>query len=312
MAALNPNLPGDHADRMARVKLALEGVWIGDSFGECFFRIDIDHAVAHRRVPPAPWRHTDDTEMALAIAEVLQRHGRIDRDDLAATFAARYGRDRSRGYGAGAHQLLTAICLGGRWSDLAPAMFGGMGSMGNGSAMRVAPVGAYFADDYAAVAREAAASAEVTHFNDDGRCGAIAAALAAAWHWRVAQGTEDPAAYWPTILAHLPPCVTREGILIASSLDDDFSIVSAARVLGNGSRIICPDTVPMCLWLAHRFRESFEEALWATVSIGGDIDTNAAIVGGIVAMGHSSAAVPAAWKAALRDEWDDAPEWGLS
>ena len=90
---------------------------------------------------------TDDTEMALAIVDVLSRHGRIDQEDLAQTFAERYSTDPQRGYGATAHEILAAINEGVAWQDAAGSAFGGEGSMGNGSAMRVAPLGAYFADD---------------------------------------------------------------------------------------------------------------------------------------------------------------------
>ena len=56
--------------------------------------------------------------------------------------------------------------------------------MGNGGAMRAAPLGAYFAGDLGALVEQARASAEVTHAHPDGQAGAIAVALAAAWAWQ--------------------------------------------------------------------------------------------------------------------------------
>ena len=47
--------------------------------------------------------------------------------------------------------------------------------------MRVAPIGAYFAEDYERVAYEAKLSAEITHAHPDGQTGAMAVALASAW-----------------------------------------------------------------------------------------------------------------------------------
>src|SRR6185436_6053936 len=113
----------------------------------------------------------DDTEMALSIAEVLALFGRIDQDELAQLFARRYRLDPMRGYGATAHTILSEIGYGTPWRKAAASAFGGQGSMGNGGAMRVAPVGAYFADDFDAVVREARASAEVTHANPDAQAG---------------------------------------------------------------------------------------------------------------------------------------------
>lgn len=47
--------------------------------------------------------------------------------------------------------------------------------------MRVAPVGAFFADDMDLVVSQARASAEVTHAHNEAIVGAIAVAVAAAW-----------------------------------------------------------------------------------------------------------------------------------
>jgi ADP-ribosylglycohydrolase len=53
-------------------------------------------------------------------------------------------------------------------------MFGGRGSYGNGAAMRVAPLGAYLADDLKAVRENAILSAQITHIHPEGIAGAIA------------------------------------------------------------------------------------------------------------------------------------------
>ena len=52
-----------------------------------------------------------------------------------------------RGYGAGAHDILDRITAGMPWSQSTRMAFDGQGSLGNGGAMRVAPLGAFFADD---------------------------------------------------------------------------------------------------------------------------------------------------------------------
>ncbi|WP_210408401.1 ADP-ribosylglycohydrolase family protein, partial [Allokutzneria sp. NRRL B-24872] len=75
---------------------------------------------------------------------------------------------------------LRRIREGEPWRTVAGEAFGGQGSRGNGAAMRVAPLGAHFADDPARAAMEAALSAEVTHPHPEGVAGAVAVALAAA------------------------------------------------------------------------------------------------------------------------------------
>src|SRR5262245_39590128 len=118
--------------------------------------------------------------------------GMAEQDDLARTFAQRYTRNPNRGYGHSTIRILRAIHDGAAWRETSAGAFGGEGSKGNGAAMRVAPLGAYFADDLATAAREADASAEITHFHREARAGAIAVAVAAAWAWQwSASGRHD-------------------------------------------------------------------------------------------------------------------------
>jgi ADP-ribosylglycohydrolase len=294
-------LPPDHAARMQRVQLALDGLSVGDALGSQFFRPGVYSACFQAKaVPEGRWSYTDDTEMALGIAEVLDGYGYIRQDSLARVFSRRYFQDIYRGYGAGAHTILAAIGSGTPWRDAARMVFGGKGSMGNGSAMRVAPVGAYFADDFEAVVREARASAEVTHAHPEGAAGAIAAAVAAAWAWRWSQDRAlgQPLDLLRAALEHTPDGRTREGIARALALPLDSQPDWAAYELGNGSQVTAPDTVPFTLWCAARHLDDYAAALWTTIEGLGDIDTNCAIVGGIVALGAGRESIPQEWLAA--------------
>ena len=288
------NLPADHRSRMEHVRLAVDGLWTGDSLGERFFYPSARMLLHWREPPSPPWPHTDDTEMALAIAEVLGVHRRIDQDELARLFARRYHLDPGRGYGGTAHQILARIHMGVPWQDAAGEAFDGEGSMGNGAAMRVAPVGAYFADNYERTAVEARKSAEVTHAHAEGKAGAIAVAVASAWACRHGAG-ERSEGMLETVLAYTPPSETRDKVERALTLREDFDVAGAASLLGNGSRVIAQDTVPFALWCAARHLGDFEGALWATISVFGDIDTNCAIVGGIVALATGRQGIPKAW-----------------
>jgi len=280
---------------MDRVRLALDGLSVGDAFGEQFFG---PYWIEARAAPPGTWRYTDDTVMALGIAEVLERHGKVDQDDLARTFARRYALEPWRGYGGAAHQALQALGRGSPWRMVASQLFGGQGSMGNGGAMRVAPVGAYFADDFEAAAAQARASAEVTHAHPEGQAGAIAVAVAGAWAWRFGQGTAAEADWWTTVLDLCPPGGTRTGLEQARALPADTSVEDAAAALGSGYQVTAPDTVPFTLWCAARHLDDYEEALWTTVAGWGDMDTTCAIVGGLVALATGREGIPPAWLAA--------------
>ena len=290
----------DHDQRKTRARLSLEGLSVGDAFGQCFFAFGTQVLIAARTAPPAPWQYTDDTTMALSIVEVLEQHGRIDQDALAEAFARRYAREPNRGYGATAHLILRAIGRGCPWREASAAAFGGEGSMGNGGAMRVGPLGAYFADDLDAVVQNARASAEVTHGHSEGQAGAIAVAVAAAvaGTLRGAGGAAGGQELIRAVIDRTPPGATRLGLSEALKLPFDASVRVATEVLGNGSRVCAFDTVPFAIWCAARHLDSYEDALWETVSGLGDRDTTCAIVGSIVAMAVPEQGVPAAWRRA--------------
>jgi ADP-ribosylglycohydrolase len=291
-------LPTDHKERMKRALLSFDGLSVGDGFGECFFTSTdiIEQWVQHRRPPPPPWVVTDDSVMALSIVRCLKRRGRIEQDTLAKAFAEEFIREPERGYGRMAQQILWAISGGMSWKAVAPRAFGGQGSCGNGSAMRSAPIGAYFADDYGRVIDEAKASAEVTHAHPDGKTGAVAVALAAAWMVREGKPTAKAGhALIGFVLEHLPQTETYYKLMKALEVPFTSTPKTAASILGNGGKVIASDTVPFCLWCAARHADNYTDALWATVVGLGDRDTTCAIVGGIVASGKGRDSIPEDW-----------------
>jgi ADP-ribosylglycohydrolase len=239
-------------DPIERALLSLEGLSVGDAFGERFFGID-DHvaALVKRRAPPTErtWRYTDDTEIALVLVEHLARTGGVVQDDLANAFARRM--DPARGYGAGAYRLLMHVRAGGHWRQTSRDNFRGSGSFGNGAAMRVAPLGAFFADDLERCIREAQLSAEVTHAHHEGIAGAIAVAAAAAVAWeRRGSGLPLGREWLRRVRDVVPVGYVRAGIDEALGLPAGTSTHSASRALGNGAGVTAPDTVPFCLWVA--------------------------------------------------------------
>ncbi len=280
-------------ERVVRAQRSLQGLSVGDAFGERFFTTPgvAERMIELRALPAAPWSYTDDTIMAMSVVDTLEAVGAIDRDVLAGHFAARYQRDPGRGYGGTAHGILRAIAAGESWADAAGRVFDGTGSMGNGAAMRSAPVGAFFCDDFERTVAEARLSAQVTHAHPEGQAGAIAIAIAAAW---TAHGGSKPAAMFEAVLDHTPHGATRAGIERAAELPLSYDVRTAVAALGNGTRIIAEDTVPFSLWCAARHIDSYQEALWTTVSGLGDRDTTCAIVGGIIAA-RADAQVPSEW-----------------
>src|SRR4030095_9251388 len=95
------NFPADHADRVERMKLSLDGLGLGDALGEmlCYRAETAPKRIAENNLPAGPWFPTDDTEMAISVVAVLKSHGFIHQDALAKRFVRRFERDPQRGYG---------------------------------------------------------------------------------------------------------------------------------------------------------------------------------------------------------------------
>jgi len=266
---------------LSRAVASLRGLAVGDAVGACYFIPLNQPLLTDRRLPPEPWYWTDDTEMACSVLAVLRDHGRLalHQDALAHSFAAHH--DFDRGYGAGVNRMLRLIRQeDADWREQAEGMFDGKGSWGNGAAMRVAPLGAWYgAADLDLVVAEATASAEVTHTHPEGVAGAVAVAVAAAL---AADSTLTGYALLDEIAERTPPSLVRDGIGTAMTLLPLTDPRSAAASLGNGRYISAPDTVPFCLW-----------------------DTTCAIVGGIVAARVGVAGIPEEWL----KRCEALPEW---
>jgi ADP-ribosylglycohydrolase len=259
---------------------ALSGLAVGDAFGSQFFVPANRSNLEQRQPPPTPWQWTDDTEMACSVFATLDQTGHVDQDMLAASFAQHH--DFDRGYGPSMNRMLRLVRTGGDWRELSTDLFDGQGSWGNGAAMRVAPLGAWYAGEPEKAAEQAELSAYTTHQHREAVVGAMAVAAAAALA-AGANGPEDPAALLDGVIGLVPRSAVQAGLRRARDMLDYADVATVAAVLGSGRRTSAHDTVPFALWAAVRHLGDYEKAFWTTARAGGDVDTTCAIVGGIVA-----------------------------
>jgi ADP-ribosylglycohydrolase len=63
--------------------------------------------------------------------------------------------------------------------------------------------------------------------------------------------------------------------------------------------VTCADTVPLALWIAAHHLDAFARAVRHAIAAGGDADTLAAIVGGIVAARVGADRIPERWRAGV-------------
>jgi ADP-ribosyl-[dinitrogen reductase] hydrolase len=123
----------------------------------------------HTGIPPGAY--TDDTQMTLAVAELLADGGEWTPLALADRFVEVFHRDPRDGYAGGFHAFLRSVTSGREFlARIRPD------SDKSGAAMRVAPVGLLASVDE--VRHHAAVQARVTHDTPGGVGSAQAAALA--------------------------------------------------------------------------------------------------------------------------------------
>lgn len=294
-----------HSERIKLAEKSLKGVSIGDAFGESFFRereLVLKH-LAEKTVPETTWDFTDDTIMAIAVFEQLEKNKSIVQDELANAFAKNHSLDLYRGYGATARTILREIENGKQWQTVSKSVFEGMGSMGNGASMRVSPIGAYFYDDLEKVKHEAIKSAEITHSNIEGITGAIAVAIscALATQSKLTGKILPPNDFISLVIEHLPDSDTTSKIKKSLHVPYSYSIKTVESILGNGVRIMAVDTVPFSVWCSAHNLTNFENALWKGISILGDRDTICAIIGGITIMSTTDEKIPEKWLTEVED-----------
>lgn len=310
--------------RLRRALDSLEGLSVGDAFGEQFFlsfglarrvldspEFDLDavHSeeefllrelidVRRLDLSDATWAWTDDTALAVEIVAELRDNQRINPDSLAVRFAKRYLAGPNRGYGGAMHSLLPQL-NSQNWRESAQNLFEGQGSFGNGSAMRVPPLGAYFADDFDLLVEQARLSTIVTHAHEEAIAGAVATALAAGICARLKDENSElePADFLNEIIARTPDSEVKNRIIECRDFPEEYTSEQVAEIVGSGLAVACQDTVPFCLWCAATEPRFFSEAMWLTVAGLGDRDTTCAIVGGIVGAKVGKREIPAEWRA---------------
>ncbi|MBO4258935.1 ADP-ribosylglycohydrolase family protein [Streptomyces griseorubiginosus] len=293
--------PDSSQERLERALASLRGLAVGDALGSQFF-VPANYPLLQRReLPPGSWQWTDDTEMACSVVAVLAAHDHIDQDALALSFAAHH--DFDRGYGPAVNRLLRLVREGGDWRELAAELFNGQGSWGNGAAMRIAPLGAWYADDPEQATDQAEISAYPTHQHREAVVGAMAVAAAAALAASPG-GPPSPEALLDRVVELVPKSAVGAGLRRARDMLDYDDPGTVAAVLGCGRRTSAHDTVPFAVWSAARALGDFERAFWVTAQVGGDVDTTCAIVGGVIAAGKTGVP-PAAWA----ERTEALPDW---
>jgi poly(ADP-ribose) glycohydrolase ARH3 len=260
-----------------RFRGCLLGLAVGDALGREFegqrataVRAQVPTVAALIARPQAEMRYTDDTQMAIGVAETLAAHGEIIEDHLCAAFVANY--QPSRGYGRGTRAVLAAMKEGRDYGQVAATYFPG-GSSRNGASMRVAPVGIFFRDAPRRLWEQARLSALPTHRHPLGVEGAQLLALAVAHCSR--SEAFDRAAFFAELLTASESTSYREKLEAAAAIQSPEELSR----LGNGIEAL--ESVPTAIASFALAPESFAEAVGQVILLGGYTDTLAAMAGAL-------------------------------
>ncbi|MFI7338570.1 ADP-ribosylglycohydrolase family protein [Streptomyces sp. NPDC050085] len=279
--------------RLQRATGAVIGSAVGDALGAPFeFGPE---GVFSARFPPQlgpdedemcggggwdPGEATDDTQMAVLVAESLLDNGGLAPADLFARFQ-RWATAGPKDIGLQTEDVLTG---GLPWDEAAAIHFQVTGrAAGNGSLMRAATSAVYFATHGTTATMDAAR-----------RIAALTHGDRAAWegtailHELVRRTLEDadPLTELPEVLDLVhPDHRTRYATVLAPDWHPDLATEF------NGAVWPC---LGSAVW-ALRTTSSYEDALRAAIDLGGDTDTVAAVTGTLAGAVYGVEAIPARW-----------------
>lgn len=280
---------------------SLVGTGVGDAVGagfEGWHMVEPGEikAVADRR---DVLTYTDDTHMMIGIAESLIENRGFDGEHMARTFVRNYEREPWRGYGPGPPRIFRLVRAGETWDRAAETLYRG-GSYGNGSAMRIAPVGVLYHDDLAGLREVARKSSQITHSHELGKGGAALQAYAVALAVNL-EPTElvDSTEFLARLDELVDHEVYRQKLTKVAALLDEADRARVAAELGNGIEAF--NSVPTAIYSFLSHSRSFEEAVLFAVSLGGDTDTIAAMTGAISGAYLGLGSIPERWRMKLEN-----------
>lgn len=244
-----------------------------------------------------PGQITDDTDMALCLAESLVCQKAFDPAEVAERYKIWFF-DNPIGTGKTIEAAMLALKNGVPW-NYAGFSEKGNASLGNGSLMRCAPLAMRYYVDDDSLARHSRTDSQLTHPHPN----CVYAVIET--NWLIAaflrgeskqQALDHAKGLQKTLLPNLGgPRIEW------FSMQDVLSVWQTRETL---KKKLKPSSVDLTCHLAYEsffLTDSFEQALVKAANQGGDADTIAAVAGGIAGAFYGEKAIPDRWKHALVD-----------
>ena len=281
-----------------KVKGVLFGIFLGDAIGAGFDGYspdDIPPLDTHYIIANPPKVYTDDTQMCISVFEEMLDAGRIDQRSLLQRFLKRFSPWRS--YSGGMLEVIEQWRDGRDIDSAARSLYGGLGSFGDGAAMRAGPISAFFSlNEIDALTEQVRLCSLLTHTHPYGIAGAVLHSYA------VLMALNDvPTGEWLSRFFSFPTESVFKIKLeaIERCLERASSPHESAREIGNGSDAL--EAIPAALFSVMRNSHSFVDAVLGAVSMGGDADTIGAMAGAIAGARFGIQGIPPEWLVQLEN-----------
>jgi ADP-ribosyl-[dinitrogen reductase] hydrolase len=265
----------------------LLGLAVGDALGTTleFCRRDSSPLLTDMigggpfRLKPGQW--TDDSAMALALADSLIESDDLDESDLMQRFVDWHEQGRYSCTGTCFDIGITTRAALARWKASGDPLAGSTApdSAGNGSLMRIAPIPIVFGRKGVVAWREGEKSSRTTHTNDEcvWSCGFFSALAG------MAIGGSSKESLLAFTRHHYGPMLDN----FEGKTRDEIKTTGYVR-----------HTLEASLW-AFFGTNTFEDGLVLIVNMGGDADTVGAVFGTLAGAHYGEEAIPARWRSAL-------------
>ena len=268
-------------DLLSKFSGSMLAAALGDALGASFYR-GFTNVL----------KYTDDAAMMLVIAEVLiEDEGKIDSSKLAWKFVEAYEKEPWRGYGPGPPRIFKLIKRGEGPLELDKKLYPG-GSFGNGGAMRIAPIGLMFYDDFNELKHAVIQSCKPTHNHDLAIEGALIQAASVAEAVKLDSiKNVDPQDFVEKLLSNAVESEIYAEKLrkIPKLLETKTSRKRVVKALGNSVEAF--NSVPTAIYCYLREQDPLGSIKLA-ISLGGDIDTISCMAGAIAGAHRGVEALP--------------------
>lgn len=267
-------------------------------------KIILPRAIPHMlRLPQFAFgQYSDDTQLARELlVSISQTEGRIDPNVYATRIAMMFQKPHYRivGYGKQTERAAHAI-LRGEPHHRSGCLKGN----GNGSAMRSAPIGVLLARfDAEKVATIARTLSAITHASPRSMDGSVIVALAAQYAVNTAREAWSTDALIRLIQPHIYDDGTRQFLALFTNVVNSPWAEARAKVKQMGRKLkerrwaggMSVSVLQSVLWSLYavcNHPNDYVKAISCALMAGGDVDTMAAIAGGIVGARMGEDAIP--------------------